>query len=140
MEIDTEDSMKLFKKMKDGGKDSTVVGYWLIEAKSLLSIVLLNFQGKSREAFHTHAFNCWNILLKGELTETLIDGRIRTYKPSLKPFYISKDDFHKVDSKDNSWLISFRGKWSPTWKEYLPETKEVLILMNNRVIINKQKL
>lgn len=41
--------MKLFKKMKDGGKESTVTGYWLIECKSLFSIVLLKFEGDSRE-------------------------------------------------------------------------------------------
>lgn len=35
--------MKLFSKSHDGGKDSGVTGYWLIESKSLFSIVLLRF-------------------------------------------------------------------------------------------------
>lgn len=130
--------MKLFSKMKDGGKESTVVGYWLIESKKLFSIVLLNFQGKSREAFHSHAFNCWNVLLSGKLTEKLLDGRIRVYKPSLKPFYISRDDFHKVDSDENSWLISIRGSWLPTWKEFIPDTNETITLTNNRVPVKKE--
>jgi len=55
--------------MKDGGPDSTVTGYWLIESKKWFSIVLLKFEGKSREAFHTHAFNAISWLLKGKLIE-----------------------------------------------------------------------
>ena len=57
--------MKLFKKMKDGGPHSTVTGYWLIEWKAVFSIVLLKFEGKSRETFHTHAFNCISWLISG---------------------------------------------------------------------------
>ena len=49
--------MRLFFKSKDGGPDSSVTGYWLIESKKLFSIVLLKFDGRSREAYHTHAFN-----------------------------------------------------------------------------------
>ena len=49
--------MKLFKYMKDGGPESTVWGYFLIEIKSLFTIVLLHFKNGSREAYHNHAFN-----------------------------------------------------------------------------------
>ena len=48
--------MKVLYKGKDGGNLSTVTGYWLIECKNLFSIVLLKFEGESREAYHTHAF------------------------------------------------------------------------------------
>ena len=51
--------------MKDGGPESTVTGYWLIEYKPLFSIVLLKFEGKSRDAFHTHAFNSLSWLISG---------------------------------------------------------------------------
>ena len=52
-------NMLLFKKRKDGGLESTVTGYWLIDRKKFFSILLFKFEGKSREAFHTHAFNCF---------------------------------------------------------------------------------
>lgn len=45
--------MNIFYKSKDGGQESTVIGYWLIECKQLFSIVLLKFEGPSRKAFHT---------------------------------------------------------------------------------------
>lgn len=129
--------MKLFKKMKDGGPESTVTGYWLIELKWLFSIVLLRFEGKSREAYHNHAFNCYNWLLKGKLVENLKDGRVRTYTPSFKGFKITREDFHKVDSSyQTSWLISFRGPWSKQWKEYHPQTDNVVTLESGRVIVD----
>ena len=130
--------MKIFKKMKDGGPESTVTGYWLIEIKWLISIVLLKFEGKSREAFHNHAFNCYNWLLKGKLTEHLMSGKIREYKPSIFGFVITKDDFHKVDSDETSWLISIRGPWSKRWKEYHPNTNTLHTLTNGRVIVESQ--
>jgi len=112
--------MKLFKYGKDGGKESSVWGFWFCEFKSLFSIALLQFKGDSREAFHSHAFNCWNIVLKGKLTETNISGKVRTFKASPKPFGIYKDDFHQVNSEGNTYVLTIRGPWSKTWKEYLP--------------------
>ena len=126
--------MKLFKKMKDGGSESTVVGYWLIEAKRLFSICLLNFQGKSREAFHNHAFDAVSWVIKGELVETHFnDGRKITYKPSFKPIWTPKECFHKVDSvSDNAWVLTFRGPWVKTWNEYRPNTDEYVTLTEHR--------
>lgn len=133
--------MKFFKKMKDGGAESTVTGYWLVEIKSLFSIVLLKFEGKSREAYHSHAFNCINWLLKGKLNEdrmwhhtvTQINHDYKVYTPSWKPFFILRDDFHKVDSDETSWVLSIRGPWSKTWEEYLPLEDRYRTLSSGRV-------
>jgi len=136
--------MKFWKKMKDGGAESTVTGYWLIEAKSLFSVVLIKFEGKSREAFHEHAFNCWNWLLKGQLFETITEdpvqeawtmkaNRVKIYNPSWKPFFIGRNRFHKVDSTvPTSWVLSFRGPWAKTWREYLPLENRVRTLTHGR--------
>lgn len=124
--------MKLFKKMKDGGPESTVIGYWLIEAKSLLSIAILQFDGKSREAFHNHAFNCISWVLKGKLTETMLDGRVREYSPSIFPFITRRTDFHKVDSDGRTFVLTFRGPWAKTWNEF---TDKFITLMSGRDII-----
>ncbi len=126
--------MKFLSKMKDGGSESTVTGYWLIEIKSLFSVVLLKFEGRSRQAYHTHAFNCLNWLLRGKLTETFVDGKPqRHYSPSPLPFAIKRSDFHKVDSDGTSWLLSIRGPWSEQWKEYLVEEDRYRNLTNGRV-------
>ena len=117
--------MKLFFKSKDGGPDSSVTGYWLIESKRFFSIVLLKFDGRSREAYHTHAFNAWSWVLTGDslFEQTLEDQRhrymevSRRYTPSLKPIYTPRKRLHKVSSMGTTWVLSFRGPWSKTWKE-----------------------
>lgn len=125
--------MKLLKKMKDGGPDSTVTGYWLIESKSLFSICLLKFEGKSREAFHNHAFNSIAWVLKGKLTENMLDGTINIHKSSIFPFYVSREDFHKVDSDGTTWVLNIRGPWLNKWKEYLPAESRFRTLTNGRI-------
>lgn len=111
--------MNILKINKDGGKESNAWAYWLIEWKSVFSIALLRFNGKSRECFHTHAFNSISWLLWGGLREEFINSSatINYYKPSIKPIITKRDTFHKVSSVGNSWAITFRGPWNKTWKE-----------------------
>jgi hypothetical protein len=115
--------MKLFFKSKDGGPKSSVTGYWLIESKSLFSIVLLKFEGKSRAAFHTHAFNAFSWMLKGKLIEYFhIDYKpFNVIEPSFIPFWTYKEDFHMVSSIGTSWALTFRGPWTKKWMEYTDE-------------------
>lgn len=110
--------MKFLFKAKDGGADSTVTGYWLVENKAWFSIVLLKFEGESREAYHSHAFNCVNWLLKGSLIEQIWKGGVNWYWPSFKPFWIYRQVCHKVSSNGTSWVLSFRGPWTKEWFEF----------------------
>lgn len=121
--------MKFFCKAKDGGPQSTVTGYWLVEIKSLFSIVLLRFDGPSRRSYHEHAFNCVSWLLRGWLGESMFDSTRGTpatwkpptvYIPSPIPFLTRRTDFHRVDSIGTSWVLSFRGPWAARWREYIP--------------------
>jgi hypothetical protein len=131
--------MKLLFKSKDGGKESSVTGYWLIESKSLFSVVLLKFEGKSREAYHTHAFNAVSWLLNGSLIEYFKGvGADKIYTASLTPIVTTRDTFHKVSSVGNSWALSFRGPWTETWKEYTTTDDEYL-LTNGRVRIGTNR-
>lgn len=122
-------------KGKDGGIESTVTGFWFIEIKSLFSIVLLKFNKGSREAYHTHAFNALSWFIKGEVTEHLIDGTSKTWKPSIKPKITKRSCFHKVYAKEDTYCFSIRGPWKKTWKEYLPKTKEFVTLSNGRKVV-----
>jgi hypothetical protein len=90
--------MKFLARRKDGGGESTVTGYWLVEIKSLFSICLLRFEGKSRNAFHNHAFNCFSWVLKGRLKETHLYGDVAYHHASPVPFVTSRKHFHRVDS------------------------------------------
>jgi hypothetical protein len=127
--------MKFFKKMKDGGQESTVTGYWLVEIKSLFSICLLKFEGRSREAFHTHAFNAISWVLKGSLTEHFINGRTKKYKASWLPIFTPRSPFHKVDSDGTTWALTFRGPWKNQWKEWLPNEQRHVTLTHGRKIV-----
>ncbi len=124
--------MKFLFKRKDGGKDSNVTGFWFIEWKSFFSIVLLKFDKGSRESFHNHAFNALTFWLSGEVDEHLLDGTVKTWKPSIKPKYTPKSCFHKVFGVKTTYALSFRGPWNKTWKEYSPENKEFITLTHGR--------
>lgn len=127
--------MKLFKVMKDGGPESRVHGFWLVEMKSLFSIVILRFSDGARDSWHTHAFNAFSWVLKGELKEEPLNGQNNIYKPSLKPIYTPREMFHKVSSKGTTWAISFRGPWSKTWREFLPDEQKFITLTNGRKVV-----
>ena len=123
--------IKFFHKSYDGGEDSGVTGYWLIEWKGGFSICLLKFSEGSREAFHSHAFNAYTWWLLGEVEEYFQDGKSAiTWTPSFKPKYTPKDNFHKIIGKKQSWALCIRGKWDDTWKEY--KNEELYTLTHGR--------
>jgi hypothetical protein len=129
--------MKIFHKGKDGGPESTVTGYWLIEWKNVFSLALLRFENGSRDAYHTHAFNALSWLIKGRLEESVIfddmKGYTKIYRPSLRPIHTPRECMHRVTSIGCSYAITLRGPWCKTWKEYLPTTGEKYGLTNGRV-------
>ena len=135
--------MKLLSYGKDGGQDSTVWGFWLFEIKPLASIALLCFEDGSREAFHSHAFNSISWLLSGALLEDVVDDKNGeriygvNYMPSMTPIYTSRKRMHKVFSLGRSWVLTFRGPWASTWKEYLPKLKKFVTLTSGRKIIEQ---
>jgi hypothetical protein len=133
--------MKLFFKSKDGGKESNVTGYWLIEWKSVFSIVLLCFDKGSREAYHNHAFDSWSWILCGKLLEHVKEGNnyyTQWIIPSIIPLWMPRERMHKVEGIANkTWALSFRGTWTTTWKEYFYNENKEVILINGRQIINE---
>jgi hypothetical protein len=102
--------------------------------------VLLRFDKGSREAFHNHAFNAVSWVLSGGLVEVVKDDMnydVTTFKPSLKPVYTTRERMHKVFGvAEKTWVLSFRGPWSKTWKEYLPKEEKEITLSIGRVVIN----
>lgn len=109
-------------KKYDGGKESGVIGFCLIEWKVLFSIVLLRFSDGTRENYHSHAFNAITWFLKGKVVEeTYLDFTHRrpeqTFIPSFKPKVTKRDKIHRVNSIGTTWAISFRGPWTDTWFE-----------------------
>lgn len=127
---------RLFYVKPDGGKDSGVTGYFLIEWKWLFSIAILKFEKGSREAYHSHAFNAYTWWISGHAVEERIikDGTYITwYKRAWKPKYTPKDNLHRVFSYGDSWCLTIRGPWEDTWYEY--KNGEKITLTHGRKVV-----
>ena len=127
--------MKIFSKSPDGGVNSGVTAYFLIEWKGLFSIALLRFSAGSREAFHSHAFNAITWWLKGEVLEYYYPtkpGDFKEFKASFKPKFTPRECFHKIVAMRPAWALTFRGPWAKEWKEYHTKTEETITLTHGR--------
>lgn len=121
---------------KDGGSKSKV---WMtgFEWKKGFSILLLRFEKGTREAYHSHAFNCVSMVLWGWLVEyrlgldfkSKIHGpeTITNFRPRNGFFITTRDNFHKVHSVGRTWVLTFRGPWANTWDEINEEGKHVVL-------------
>jgi hypothetical protein len=124
--------LKLFHKAKDGGVESKVTGYWLIESKRFFSIALLRFDGGTRDAYHNHAFNAISWVLDGCLKEESSPSEGHTFREyyysSIVPIITLRDRMHRVTGIANkTWVLTFRGPWDDTWKEQFPNGKEITL-------------
>ena len=110
--------MKFLSKAKDGGPESTVTGYWLVEAKKLFSVALLKFEDGSRDAYHSHAFDSLNWVLSGQVDEQQLNGIHTRYRAGWIPVVTRRNTFHKVVSRGTTWVLTIRGPWVDFWKEW----------------------
>ena len=129
--------MKLFSWGRDGGPKSPVWGFWFIEIKSLFSIVLLRFEGETREAFHSHAFNALTWWLSGEVREELLSGEVRFWRPSFWPKLTLRSCFHRVHPVKRTWALSIRGPWLKRWHEFRKDMGELTTLEHGRKIVDR---
>lgn len=127
--------MLFFKRNKDGGLKSNTTAYWIFEIKSFASVGFLKFEGKSREVFHNHAFDCIGFVLYGKLSEDRLEKASRTFTWRNGFFPIYKDDYHKVSSDGTTWVFTIRGKWDMTWQEISKE--KTITMTNGRKIIEE---
>lgn len=128
--------MKILSRGKDGGPDSKVEGFWLVEIKSLFSIALLRFGRGSREVYHSHAFNSVSWVMSGGLKEKVRGGPVNYYFPSLNFITTKRNRIHKVYGiNDSNWVLTFRGPWSKTWVEL--SDSGFTVLESNRVPVHE---
>jgi hypothetical protein len=132
--------MKLFQMSKDGGPESKVWGFFLIEWKRFFSVALMHFADGSREAYHSHAFNSISWVLSGTLSEQpLHASQPNIYKPSRTPIRTARSMFHRVTSIGDTYVLTFRGPWAKTWHEYIPAEDKYLELTSGRKVIWSSK-
>jgi quercetin dioxygenase-like cupin family protein len=126
--------MKFFKKSYDGGTDSGVTGYWLVEIKPLFSIVLLKFNKGTRDAYHSHAFNALTIWLKGSVLEHELFSPLTPKKWRAGHIkYTPRDNIHMVEALTDTWALSIRGPWAKTWFEY--KNEKIYELTHGRKVV-----
>lgn len=128
--------MKWLWSRKDGGPESKVWA-WGFESKALFSVLVLKFGEGSREAFHSHAFNCISWVLRGALLEFL--GLRRTpgnlYHSGFRPIVTKRTTFHQVHGiGPATWVITFRGPWVVTWREWV--NGKLVTLAHGRKVIS----
>jgi len=131
--------MHICKKRKDGGKNSPVDAYFLIEWKSFFSIAILKFNKGGREEFHTHAFNALTWFIKGQLEEEDVDGSLYNYKRSFLPKVTLKDKNHRVKALTDSWCLTLRGSWCDNWTEYKKDVDTTTKITHHRVVLSTKK-
>lgn len=130
--------MRIFTKAKDGGPNSPVDAYFLIECKKLFSIAILKFNKGAREAYHTHAFDAYTWFICGELLEQDINGSLYLYARSLMPKFTPKNKNHRVIADKTSWCLTIRGPWSDTWTEDTDE-KTTTLTHGQKIVSEKMK-
>tara|TARA_R110000850_G_scaffold46581_2_gene117297 strand:- start:5 stop:406 length:402 start_codon:yes stop_codon:yes gene_type:complete len=131
--------MLFLTKRKDGGSDSPVDAYFLIEIKSLFSVAILKFNKGGREAFHTHAFNAYTWFLKGDLEEEDVLGSKYQYKRSLLPKYTTIEKNHRVLAKEDSYCLTVRGSWVNIWTEYRKDDNTSTLFTLGRKVLGTWK-
>lgn len=129
--------MRFLEKVKDGGEDSPVDAYVLIEIKSLFSIMLLKFNRGHRDCYHSHAFHAITLPLSGDMIEIIKNKKVRKYH-NLVPKFTSRGCLHKVYAFRDSWALTLRGRWNKTWIE--EDSSEGRVLTNGRKIVEKYSL
>lgn len=127
--------MRIMQKTKDGGKESTVDAYFLIELKGWFSVALLKFNKGSRVNYHSHAFDALTWFIKGDMVEFFLTKPHRKYRKSLFPKLTRRTDFHKVVANKPSWCFTVRGPWQNRWEEYNPKTGEFTTLTHGRKVV-----
>jgi hypothetical protein len=130
--------MKIPSWSKDGGPDSPVDGFFLIEIKSLFSIVLLRFNEGCREAHHSHAFHALTWFIRGDLVEEDINGEYHVYERSIIPKVTRRSKNHRVIAWTDSWCLSIRGPWKSTWTEDT-DTHHTVLTHGRKIVERTEK-
>lgn len=129
--------MKFLSWGKDGGPESPVDGFYIVEIKPLFSIVLLKFNVGVREAFHSHAFNAITLWWKGWVSEEIQISRSHTLQRcwlagDIK--YTSRKHMHRIEALSPAYALSFRGPWVDTWQEF--KDGKYITLTHGRKVVN----
>lgn len=107
--------------------DQSVYELTILEYKKWFSFKFFNFRktAGSQDRFHTHAFDAYSLLLKGNYTEEVIKNNkiIKLDRNRNRFLFIPKDNYHRITKSTGCWTLLFTGPWGSEFKE-LRETAQ----------------
>lgn len=110
-----------FKKKRIDLGEQSVTELTLLEYKKWFSIKLFNFHKSEgvQDRFHTHAFNAYSFLIKGDYTEEVLDGNriVKCLRSRSKALLIPKDSYHRITRSKGCVTLLITGPWGETFKE-----------------------
>lgn len=111
----------LFKKKDIKLGEQLVSELTILEYKKWFSLKLFYFHKTegAQDRFHTHAFNAYSFLIKGDYIEEVIeDNKIKKIKRSRKKLlFIPKDTYHRITKSEGCYTVLLTGRWGSRFKE-----------------------
>lgn len=109
------------KKKKIDLGDQSVTELTILEYKKLFSIKLFKFHKSNgkQDRFHTHAFNAFSLLIKGDYTEEVIEGNkiFKLDRSRSRLLYIPRDSYHRITKSDGCYTMLVTGPWGGEFRE-----------------------
>lgn len=110
-----------FKKKRIDLGEQSVTELTILEYKKWFSIKLFNFHKSEgvQDRFHTHAFNAYSFLLKGDYTEEVLEDNkiVKCLRSRSKALFIPKDSYHRITRSKGCVTLLVTGPWGETFKE-----------------------
>lgn len=114
----------------------------LLEWKPLFSLKTFYFhKGDAQEIYHTHSFSAISFLVHGNYVEAFFDENThKSWNESRNRsrfIFIPHDRFHQITKSDGCRTIMLTGPWGNSYKEYKPDTKEIITSTHGRKEIGR---
>lgn len=118
----------IFKKKKINLGEQPVTEWTLLEYKKWFSIKLFHFHKTEgyQDRFHTHAFNAYSFLLKGDYIEEIIENGhiLKVARSRERMLFIPRDSYHRITKSNGCWTLLFTGPWGNEFKELRGEVTQ----------------
>lgn len=112
----------------------------ILEWKPLFSLKTFYFhKGEAQEIFHTHSFSAISFLLYGNYIERFWNNGYVSQAPRNRSrfIWIPKDRFHQITQSVGCRTIMLTGPWGDTYREYDPNTGEIITNTHGRKEISR---
>lgn len=114
----------------------------LLEWKPLFSLKTFYFhRGLAQEVYHTHSFSAVSLLLHGNYVEAFCEPAANIFWEAPRNrsilIYIPHDRYHQITKSDGCRTLMLTGPWGDHYREYNPNTKEIIVSTHGRKEVNR---